>query len=53
MKFEESKSPIRDDESYHRTISIARPSIKKDVLTSDDFEKGMMFKQSPSFLKNW
>jgi hypothetical protein len=54
MKFEESKIPDNESNySYGRTISIARPSIKIDVLTADDFHKGMMMKQSPSFLKKW
>ena len=46
MIFEESKN--KDDNessySYNRTISIARPSIKNEVLTTDDFHKGMMMK---------
>ena len=56
MKFEENKTPQDDDGKSNysgRTISIARPSLKTDILTSDDSHKGMMMKQSPSFLKQW
>ena len=36
-----------------RTISVARPSIRKDVLTAEDRQQGIMEKQSPSFHKRW
>ena len=39
--------------SFVRTISIARPSLRNDVLSEDDFMKGILEKQSPSLLKRW
>lgn len=61
MEFEESKTQKsgfnhNDEKDYgysERTISIARPSIKNEILTENDSHKGMMDKQSPSFLKSW
>ena len=42
-----------DDHSFVRTVSIARPSVRSDLLTEDDSLAGFMQKQSPSFLKQW
>ena len=42
-----------DDHSFIRTVSIARPSVRSDLLTEDDTLAGYMQKQSPSFLKQW
>ena len=56
MAFEESKKNINDHQDIsdvERTISIARPSIKNEILTENDSHKGWMMKQSPSFLKSW
>ena len=39
--------------SFIRTMSLARPSIRKDVLTAEDRHEGYMEKQSPSFHKRW
>jgi len=49
----ESVLPDNSDHSFQRTISIARPSLRNDILSEDDFMSGVMEKQSPSLLKRW
>lgn len=36
-----------------RSVSVARPSIRKDVLTSNDSHQDYIEKQSPNILKKW
>ena len=36
-----------------RSYSISKPTIPKDVLTTDDSHAGLIEKQSPSFHKRW
>jgi hypothetical protein len=36
-----------------RTLSLARPSIRNDALNEEDSHRGVIEKQSPSFLKHW
>ena len=56
VAFEEYKvnnTDSNEDDSFVRTVSIARPSVRSDLLTEDDSLAGNMHKQSPSFLKQW
>jgi hypothetical protein len=54
-EYEEYKSDGTEGDinSFVRTVSIARPSIRSDILTEDDSIQGTLHKQSPSFLKPW
>ncbi len=51
--YDDNKSDKSGVSSNLRSISIAKPSIRKDILTVDDYHKGMLEKQSPKFLKQW
>ena len=54
IAFEEYKADSNEeDHPYVRTVSIARPSVRSDLLTEDDTLGGNIQKQSPSFLKQW
>lgn len=51
--FDDNKSDRSGISSNLRSISIAKPSLRMDILTADDSHKGMLEKQSPKFLKQW
>jgi hypothetical protein len=51
--FDDNKSNKSGLSSNLRSISIAKPSIRMDIITADDFHKGIMEKQSPKYLKRW
>jgi len=52
-EFDDSKSDRSGISANLRSISVAKPSIRMDILTADDYHKGMLEKQSPKFLKQW
>jgi len=51
--FDDGKSDKSGMSSNLRSISIAKPSLRMDILTADDFHKGFIEKQSPKYLKRW
>jgi len=51
--FDDNKSDRSGMSSNLRSISIAKPSLRMDILTADDFHKGFIEKQSPKYLKRW
>lgn len=53
MEFDDGKSDKSGVSHNMRSISIAKPSLRMDILTENDFHKGMIEKQSPKFLKQW
>ena len=52
-EFDDNKSDRSGMSSNLRSISIAKPSLRMDILTADDFHKGFIEKQSPKYLKRW
>ena len=50
---DDNKSDRSGMSSNLRSISIAKPSLRMDILTADDFHKGFIEKQSPKYLKRW
>lgn len=49
----ESKVSNDSADQFMRTVSLARPSVRVDILTEDDSESGILEKQSPNFFKMW
>jgi hypothetical protein len=51
--FDDNKSDKSGMSSNLRSISLAKPSLRMDILTADDYHKGILEKQSPKYLKRW
>lgn len=48
-----NNSNVSGNYGGYRSVSIAKPSFRSDIISENDNHKGMIEKQSPKFLKQW